>query len=98
MPTYVGLLNWTEQGVKGAKDTVDRYEAAREAFAEMGITLREALWTTGAYDLVAIADAPDDETMAAAMLALAGAGNIRTTTMRAFTADEMRRVIAKIPG
>jgi uncharacterized protein with GYD domain len=96
MPTYVALLDWTEQGVKGAKDTVDRYEGARSAFEERGVRLRETLWTMGPHDVVVIVDAPDDETLSAAMLTLAGQGNVRTTTMRAFSADEMRGVLQAI--
>ena len=97
MPTYVALFNWTEQGVRSARDTVDRFESGRQLFEQMGLTIREVLWTVGPYDLVALADAPDDETVAAAMLALAGQGNVRTTTMRAFRPEEMRGVIGRMP-
>jgi uncharacterized protein with GYD domain len=97
MPTYVALLNWTEQGVKSAKDTVDRWEAARTQFEGIGVTLKESYWTVGPYDVVAIVEGPDDESASAALLGLAGAGNLRSTTMRAFTADEMRGVIQRMP-
>ena len=95
MPTYVALMDWTEQGVKTFRDSVDRYEAARTRFEEMGVRLTQVYWTVGEHDLVAIAEADDGETMAAAMLVLASQGNLRTTTMRALSADEMRAVIAK---
>jgi uncharacterized protein with GYD domain len=97
MPTYVLLVNWTDQGVKTAKDTVDRYERSRANLEKMGVTVRETVWTMGAYDLVSIADGPDDETMTAAALAISGEGNARTTTLRAFTADEERKILAKLP-
>jgi uncharacterized protein with GYD domain len=96
MPTYVVLMNWTEQGVGAAKGTVDRYEAARGQFGESGITFRDSFWTVGPYDVVSVVDAPDDETLSAALLTLAGAGNLRTTMMRAFDPNEMRGVIAKM--
>ncbi|MDQ3865694.1 MAG: GYD domain-containing protein [Actinomycetota bacterium] len=95
MPTYVVLMNWTDQGAKSAADTVDRYEAAKDALAERGVTIKEIYWTTGACDIVTIAEAADDETASAGLLRLASQGNLRTTTMRAFTADEMRSVVEK---
>ena len=95
MATYVVLIDWTEQGVANFKDSVDRYEAARGRFDDMGVTFKDSYWTLGAHDLVVTVDAPDDETLAAALLALASQGNLRTTTLRAFTADEMRGVIEK---
>jgi uncharacterized protein with GYD domain len=93
MPTYVTLINWTDQGVKSFKDTVDRYEAAQGAMSEMGVSFKDVYWTVGPYDIVGVVEAPDDESATAALLATAGQGNIRTTTLRAFSADEMRNVI-----
>ena len=95
MPTYVALIDWTEQGVKNFRETVDRYESSRDQFEQMGVRLKQVYWTLGEHDLVAVAEADDGETMAAAMLMLASQGNVRTTTMRALSADEMRAVIAK---
>jgi uncharacterized protein with GYD domain len=97
MPTYIVLMNWTEQGVRSAKDTVDRYEGARSQFEQAGIQFRDVYWTIGPYDLVTTAEAPDEETLSASLLSLAGAGNLRTTTMRAFSSEEMRGVIEKMP-
>jgi uncharacterized protein with GYD domain len=93
MPHYVLLMNWTEQGVKTFKDSVDRSEAARTALAAQGLDLGEIYWTIGPYDLVCISEAPDDASLSAALLALGAQGNLRTTTLRAFTADEFRGVI-----
>jgi uncharacterized protein with GYD domain len=95
MPSYVVLMNWTDQGVKSFRESVDRAEAAEVALSPAGITFSDLRWTIGAHDLVATLEAPDDETLAAALLALAAQGNLRTTTLRAFTAEEMRAVIAK---
>jgi uncharacterized protein with GYD domain len=88
-------MNWTDQGVKSFRDTVDRADAAEIALSPAGIKFKDLYWTVGSHDLVAIFDAPDDETLAAALLTLAAQGNLRTTTLRAFTAEEMRGVIAK---
>ena len=97
MPQYVALIDWTDQGVHNFKDTVDRYESAEKAFQDIGVSFTNIWWTLGAHDIVATIDAPDDETLAAALLAVAGQGNIRTTTLRAFSREEMRAVIAKVP-
>ena len=96
MPTYIALIDWTEQGVRNFKDTVDRYEAASGQLEALGVSFKEIYWTLGAHDIVSVIEAQDDETLAAGLLAVAGQGNIRTTTLRAFNADEMRSVIAKI--
>jgi uncharacterized protein with GYD domain len=95
MPHFVALMNWTEQGVKAFRDSVDRADGAREALAAQGITLEQIYWTIGQYDLVCILDAPDTETLAAALLVLGSQGNLRTTTMRGFTREEMSALIAK---
>jgi len=96
MAKYVALLNWTEQGVRNAKDTVKRFEQARDAFQQMGVSFDTTLWTIGRYDIVAVLDAPDDETVAAAMVQLAGAGNLSTETLRGFTADEVGGILQKL--
>jgi uncharacterized protein with GYD domain len=93
MPHFVTLMTWTDQGVKSFKDSVDRADAARPVLAAKGVELKEIYWTVGAYDLVCIVEAPDDETASAALLALSAQGNLRSTTMRAFTGDEFRGVI-----
>jgi uncharacterized protein with GYD domain len=95
MATYVSLINWTDQGVRGFKDTVDRAEAGKQLAAKFGGSLKEIYWTIGLYDIVAVSEAPDDETATAFALALASQGNVRTTTMRAFGAGEMAGIVAK---
>jgi len=95
MATFVVLIDWTHQGVGNFKETVDRYDAARSLLQGMGITFKDVYWTLGGHDIVSIIDAPDAETVAAALLRLSSQGNLRTTTLRAFSADEMRAVIAK---
>ena len=96
MPTYVLLINWTDEGVKTVTETVDRYEAARGQLEQLGVTIRDIYWTVGPYDLVAVSDAPDDETATAGSLALNSQGKIRTTTLRGFDQNEMRSILRKI--
>ena len=95
MATYVVLIDWTEQGVGQFKDSVERYDAAKSQFEALDVRFRDIYWTLGSHDIVSIVDAPDSETLAAALLRLASQGNVRTTTLRAFSAEEMRGVIAK---
>ena len=95
MATYVALIDWTDKGVQGFKDSIDRYESAQSQMRSMGVEFTNIYWTLGSHDIVSIVEAPDDQTLAAALLTVAGQGNIRTTTLRAFSADEMRGVISK---
>jgi uncharacterized protein with GYD domain len=97
MPRYVVLIDWTEQGVRDFRASVDRYEAASSQLEGVGIRFTDIYWTLGTHDIVSVVEAPDDETLAAGLLAVAGGGNIRTTTLRAFTGEEMRGVIGKVP-
>jgi uncharacterized protein with GYD domain len=92
--TYVVLVDWTDKGVQGFRDSVDRLEAARSQWHSMGVEF-DTYWTLGVHDMVTIAEAPDDQTLAAALLTAGGLGNIRTNTMRAFRAEEMRAVISQ---
>jgi uncharacterized protein with GYD domain len=95
MATYVVIIDWTQEGVANFKDSVDRYEAAQSQFERIGVRFKDIYWTLGSHDIVSIVEAPDGETLAAALLMLASQGNVRTTTLRALSADEMRGVIAK---
>ena len=93
--TYIVLSDWTQQGVANFHDSVDRYQAGLSHLDAMGVSVKDIYWTLGNHDMVSVVDAPDGETLAAALLKLASLGNFRTTTLRALSADEMRAVIAK---
>ena len=93
MPTYVSLIHWTEQGIKNYKDTMKRLEDFTKLTESKGGRVREALYTVGEYDIVVVTEFPDDETATAALLQVGSLGNVRTNTMRAFSADEMGGII-----
>src|SRR5437016_3603592 len=93
MPTYIVLSKWTTQGVQHVKESPDRLDAARKAYQAAGVRMKEFYMTTGQYDMIAILDAPDDVTLAKAMLSSAPHGSITTETCRAFTEDEYRNII-----
>lgn len=96
MSTYIALINYTDQGVRGLKDSPARSQAFLENAEQMGVTVQELYWCTGAYDGVLILDSPDAETAAALLLSLSAAGNVRTTTMRAYDRDEFGTLLAKL--
>ena len=93
MPTYIALLNFTEQGIKNVKQTVDRAKGFQEAVKKHGGTTQSLFWTQGAYDLVATIDTPNEESAMAMMLTLGSLGNVRSQTLRAYTAEEMGRIV-----
>jgi uncharacterized protein with GYD domain len=95
MPVYVSLVKWTDQGIKNYRDTVDRARDYSALVERHGGRTRELLWAIGEYDIVTIAEYPDDETATAALLQVGALGSVRTTTMRAFDADEMTGIIAR---
>jgi len=94
MPTFVVLLSWTEKGIKDYKDAPSRADAFNEQLGNLA-TLREVYWTVGPYDAVGLLESADEESAAAALLALGAQGNVRSTTMRAFTTDEFKALIEK---
>jgi uncharacterized protein with GYD domain len=95
MATFVILLNWTDQGIKSVKDSTSRADAASELMSSLGIEMKEVYWTLGQYDVVSIVEAPDDESITAAMLKLGSMGNVRSTTLRGFTRSEFDSILAK---
>jgi uncharacterized protein with GYD domain len=94
MAKYVVLANWTDQGAKNAAESVERSVAAKALAAQMGGSF-EIYWTMGQYDMVVVADFPDDETAVAFLAKVTSLGNLRSSTMRAFTADEVNAIMAK---
>jgi uncharacterized protein with GYD domain len=96
MPTYILLVRWTSQGLQKIKESPSRLEAGKKAFEAAGIKLRAFYMVMGRYDQVSVAEAPDDATMAKALLSLASQGNLQTETLRAFTEDEYKKIISEI--
>ena len=97
MPTYIVLLNYTQQGIQKIKESPARLDAARKAFKAMGAELKQWYLVMGRYDAVVIAEAPNDETVAKLALTVGSLGAIQTETLRAFPEDEYRKIIAALP-
>ena len=96
MATFVMLASFTEQGVRNVKETAKRADAFRQMAEKVGVTIRDIYWTLGPYDVVAVGEAPDDETATALSLSLASLGNVRTQTLRAFSRDEIDAIVKKM--
>jgi len=96
MPMYISLIQFTEQGIRNVKDTVKRGDAAIGEAEKMGMKIIEEFWTMGAYDVVVLFEAPDDETMSAFLLKVGSMGNVKSQTLRAFRKQEMEGVLAKL--
>ena len=97
MPTYIQLTHWTEKGLQTVKEAPARLDAAKQAAKALGGEIKAAYMVMGRYDLVVIFEAPDDEAVARGTLALGMQGNLRTETLKAFTEDEFRKIIATLP-
>ena len=96
MPTYISMLRYTQQGISSVKNAPARIDAAKEAYKKAGGELKAIYLTLGQYDLVAIAEMPNDEAVARMALSLGIQGNIRTETMRAFTETEFKKIAGSL--
>jgi uncharacterized protein with GYD domain len=96
MATYLVLCNFTEQGIRNVKETTNRADAVRRLAKEFNVNVKEIYWTLGEYDVATIFEAPDDSSITALCLAIGQSGNVRTQMMRAFNAEEMKGVIARL--
>ena len=97
MPTYISFIQYTQKGLEAIKDSPKRLEHARKGYEAAGGKLKDFYLVMGEYDVVAIAELPNDEAAAKVALTLGSAGNIRTRTSRAFTESEYRKLIQSLP-
>ena len=97
MPTYIGLVNYTDQGIRKIKDSPDRLEAVKNLAKDLGGELKQFFLTMGEYDIVVVYELPDDAAAARFSLTVGQVGAIRTTTLKAFSEGEYRDIIAALP-
>lgn len=93
MPSYIALLKWTPQGLQNIKQGPSRLDKTRKGFEAAGVKMKDFYMVTGQYDMVTILEAPDDATLARAILNTTSQGSVTTETCRAFTEDEYRQII-----
>ena len=97
MATYIVLNSWTQRGIEQVKESPARLDAAKQAAQAMGAEIKAFYLVMGRYDMVIVAEAPDDETVAKLALATGAQGTVRTETLRAFTEEEYRKIIGSLP-
>jgi len=97
MPRYIFLLKMTDQGIKTVKDMPKRVATAQLAVEKSGGRWLDWNLTMGEYDAVGTAEMPSDEAAATFTLTLGSLGNVRTTTLKAFSESEMIKIVGKIP-
>ena len=95
MPRYVVLYRFTDQGLKGIKETVKRAREIRADNEKRGFKVVGTYWTQGRYDLVSIVEAPDEESMVTGLFNIAETGNVHSETLRAYDETEMERALRK---
>jgi uncharacterized protein with GYD domain len=95
MPRYVVLVNWTDQGIRNVKHTIERTDHGGEIAEKHGLKLEQAYWTVGTYDMVTVFEAPDEEAISAHLLEIGTLGNVRTTTLRAYDEEEMSGLLSE---
>ena len=98
MATFITTIKFTQQGIKGIDETTKRAAALKVAARKLGVKITNTYWTLGDHDGVLIFEAADDETATTLLLHLGAMGNVHTTTVRAFTAAEMDKILAKVHG
>jgi uncharacterized protein with GYD domain len=96
MPRYVVLVNWTDQGVRNVKQTLQRTDSGGELAEKHGLKLERAYWTVGPYDMITVFEALDDEALSAHLLEIGSLGNLRTTTLRAYDEEEMSGILQRL--
>ena len=96
MITYVVLANFTDQGIRSAKESPKRADAFKQMAKTFGVTVKDLFWTQGRYDIVTVIEAPDESSAMSLSLSLGALGNVRTETLRAFSAADMTTIVGKM--
>jgi uncharacterized protein with GYD domain len=90
---YILLINWTEQGISKINESPDRFSSFKAMVEKLGGKLIGGYYTFGDHDVVIVMEAPNDEAVMSLMLKVGSAGNVRTKTLKAFTAEEGIKII-----
>jgi uncharacterized protein with GYD domain len=96
MPTYVSLMKLTEQGLKDIKNFPKRLDAAKKGMEAVGGRMVGFYAVMGKYDYVVITEMPSDEVGMSFLMSLGAMGNLRTTTLKAFTEKEFAKIVKKM--
>lgn len=96
MATFISLVSFTDQGIRNVKDSPDRFDAVRAMAEKMGVTVKGGYYTLGDYDMVLIVEGSEEAAMAM-LMKVGSMGNVRSRSLRAFSPDEMRQILSKMP-
>jgi uncharacterized protein with GYD domain len=96
MPTYITLWNYTQQGLENIQDSPERLDAAVDLMGSLGGELHAVYLTMGEYDLVTVAEFPDDDAAAKTVIGIAQGGNVSPMTMKAWPEAEYRELIGSM--
>jgi uncharacterized protein with GYD domain len=97
MPIYILLMKLTDQGVKDIKNAPAGIEEGIKVWQAMGGKFVGFYAVMGEYDYVAIGEHPSEEAAMTFALRLGSEGNVRTTTLKAFTKEELGEMVKKLP-
>ena len=95
MATFIALMNFTDQGIRNIKESPDRYEKFKSMAGEQGVTFKDVYWTVGQYDMVVVLEGTD-EAVTTGLLKLGSLGNVRSQTLRGFSAEEMKGIVSNM--
>ena len=96
MASFISLISYTDQGIRNIKESPKRADAFKAMAKKLGVTVKEIYWTLGHYDLVVVLEG-DDEAVTSALLKVGSLGNVRSETLRAFSAADVGRILGNIP-
>lgn len=96
MATFITLMNFTDQGIRNVKDSPDRFAAFRTTAEKLGVSVKSGYWTVGHYDLVVVVEG-SDEAVTSLLLKSGSLGNVRTETLRGFSAEEFKKIVGNVP-
>ena len=96
MATFIVLSHFTDQGIRGVKESPKRAAAFKAAAKKAGVTVKAFYWTLGTYDMVSILEAPNVEAVTAIGLSVGKLGNVRTETLTAFDKTTMDAILKKV--
>ena len=97
MPTFISMLNWTDQGIRTVKDAPKRAQAAREIGKKFGVEFKHVFLTSGEFDVLVVLEAPHYDNVAKFAMASGMQGNVRSRTVRAWPESEMVKLISELP-
>jgi len=96
VPTFIIMMNWTEQGIRNVKDAPKRAAAAKEMAKKVGVEIKQTYLTNGQFDLVSIVESASGDNIAKFCMQVGALGNVRTSTVRAWSQDEYMKLISEL--